>query len=111
MNLVVVQGLVREEPLASSLSSGEEALSFELSVRNGDDTIEPVPVVCYGTPVALEVDDEVVIVGRVRKRFYRAGGATQSRTEVVAARVVPARRRTQVNKAIDDAIEQLSARG
>ena len=59
---------------------------------------------------AAEIGREVVVVGRVRKRFYRAGGATQSRTEVVAARVVPARRRSQVNKAIDDAIGQLSAR-
>jgi single-strand DNA-binding protein len=110
MNLVVVQGLVREDPVASALSSGQEALSFELSVRNADDNLEPVPVVCYGASVSLEVDDDVVVVGRVRKRFYRAGGVTQSRTEVVATRIVPARRRAQVNKAIDDAVELLSAR-
>jgi hypothetical protein len=28
-------------------------------------------------------------VGRVRRRFFRTGGATQSRTELVADRVLP----------------------
>ena len=37
----------------------------------------------------------VVVVGRVRRRFFRAGGATASRTEVVADRVVPARQRAR----------------
>ena len=31
------------------------------------------------------------MVGRVRRRFFRAGGVTQSRTEVVADEVVPTR--------------------
>jgi hypothetical protein len=30
-----------------------------------------------------------VVVGRVRRRFFRAGPGTQSRTEVVAENVVP----------------------
>ena len=34
-----------------------------------------------------------VVVGRVRRRFFRAGGVTQSRTEVVADRGRPARPR------------------
>jgi single-strand DNA-binding protein len=111
VNIVVVQGLVRDEPVASSLSSGQQAVSFELAVRNTDDVLEPVPVVSYVTIPALAIDDEVVVVGRVRKRFYRAGGATQSRTEVVATRVVPARRRAQVAKAIDEAVDSLVSPG
>ena len=37
------------------------------------------------------VDENVVVVGRVRRRFFHAGGATQSRTEVVADKVLPVR--------------------
>ena len=38
-----------------------------------------------------DVNERMVVVGRVRRRFYRAGGSTQSRTEVVAEAVVNAR--------------------
>ena len=107
MNLVVVQGLVRDDPVSRALSSGQQAVSFELSVRSPDDTLEPVPVVFFGTPCALSPDDDVVVIGRVRKRFFRAGGATQSRTEVVATRVLPARRRAQIDKALDGVVEVL----
>ena len=45
---------------------------------------------------------DVVVLGSVRRRFFRAGGATQSRTEVVAEKVVAApgpRRRRLVETA------------
>jgi single-strand DNA-binding protein len=105
-----VQGLVREDPVSRALSSGEQAVSFELSVRSPEDILESVPVVVFGTPCSLSPDDDVVVIGRVRKRFFRSGGATQSRTEVVASRVVPARRRAQVDKALDGVVEALSDR-
>ena len=108
MNLVVLQGVVRDDPVARSLSSGQQVVSFELGVRSADETLESVPIVVFDSACAVAPDDEVVVIGRVRKRFFRAGGATQSRTEVVAARVVPARRRAQVTKVLDQAIEVLS---
>ena len=108
MNLVVVQGLVRENPVARSLSSGQQVISFELAVRSSDETLESVPIVLFDAACQVAPDDEVVVIGRVRKRFFRAGGATQSRTEVVATRIVPARRRAQVTKALDQAIQILS---
>jgi len=108
VNLVVVQGVVRDDPVARSLSSGQQVISFELAVRTSDETLESVPVVVFDTACAVGPDDEVVVIGRVRKRFFRAGGATQSRTEVVASRIVPARRRAQVTKALGQAIDVLS---
>jgi single-strand DNA-binding protein len=48
-----------------------------------------------------DVDETVVVVGRVRRRFYRAGGATQSRTEVVADVVVPARHTKRAKAALE----------
>ena len=52
-----------------------------------------------------EAGQAVVVVGHVRRRFFRAGGATQSRTEVVAERVragraSPRRRSRAVESAV-----------
>ena len=44
---------------------------------------------------------DVVVIGTVRRRFFRVGGATQSRTEIVADVVIPARRRRRVETACD----------
>ena len=44
------------------------------------------------------VGTAVVVVGSVRRRFFRVAGATQSRTEVVADRVVAARRAREVRR-------------
>jgi single-strand DNA-binding protein len=50
---------------------------------------------------------EVVVVGTVRRRFFRVGGATQSRTEVVADAVIPARRHKRVSAALREAADRL----
>ena len=51
--------------------------------------------------------NELVVVGTVQRRFFRVGGATQSRTEVVAESVIPARRRKQVDAALDAVLDRL----
>jgi len=48
-----------------------------------------------------------VVVGRVRRRFFRAGERTQSRTEVVADAVVPATQRKRVETVLRKAHESL----
>jgi single-strand DNA-binding protein len=53
------------------------------------------------------VGQELLVTGRVRRRFFRAGGVTQSRTEVVADRVVPTRRRAAVRRAVEAAAERI----
>jgi single-strand DNA-binding protein len=50
---------------------------------------------------------DVLVVGRVRRRFFRAGGVTQSRTEVVASAVVPLRRTAAVRRALRGAVSAL----
>ncbi len=54
--------------------------------------------------VDLDGEAEVVVVGRVRRRWFRSGGATQSRTEVVAEGVVPRRAGKRVAKLVGDAL-------
>ena len=45
--------------------------------------------------------------GSVRRRFFRTGGITQSRTEVVAADIVEAGKRRQVQRVLRLAAEKL----
>jgi single-strand DNA-binding protein len=63
-------------------------------------------VVWFDAPASAgdyDVDEKVVVVGRVRRRFFQAGGTTQSRTEVVAEAVVPARQAKRAQAAVEKA--------
>ena len=53
--------------------------------------------------------DPVVILGTVRTRFFRAGGVTASRTEVVADRAAKPTQRAAVTRLLAQAQEQLVA--
>ena len=112
MNVVVVSGVLSSAPVYRVLKSGEELLSCEVTVRSPQRATETVPVVWPSPPAAassaLEAGLDVVVTGRVRRRFFRTGGTTASRTEVVADTVVLARRRARVAAAIDAAASALS---
>jgi single-strand DNA-binding protein len=107
MNIVVVRGLVSRGPDARALSTGERLVSIELKARRDPDRpAEPVPITWLeGVPVApaLGEGDEVVVVGRVRTRFFRSARGTESRTEVVADRVARTRQRRAVTACLDEA--------
>ena len=88
-------------------------LQLDLTTRDDAGT-HSVPVAWFDPPTSaagLEAGAEVVIVGTVRRRFFRAGGATQSRTEVVADRVVPARRTREVRRTLDQSAQRLATLG
>ena len=79
-----------------------------MTTRSGDVTTS-VPVVVHDREVTVTAGDEVMVAGRVQRRFFRAGGSTQSRTEVVAAELVPARRTrstARVQRAVLDALDR-----
>jgi hypothetical protein len=85
------------------LPSGDRLVGLEVTVAGPEGKAETVPVVWFGAPasaVALDADQEVVVVGRVRRRFFRAGTVTQSRTEVVAEVVLPASQTKRVRTAL-----------
>jgi single-strand DNA-binding protein len=95
VNITVLQGYLTRPPEVRSLPSGDELVTYEVTVpAAGGRQAESVPVVWFAAPpsaAAFEAETDVVVIGRVRRRFFRAGGSTQSRTEVVADQVVPAR--------------------
>ncbi|HUQ62879.1 MAG TPA: single-stranded DNA-binding protein [Acidimicrobiales bacterium] len=93
-NVVALVGRLARPPEFKELPSGDRLVAYEVTVAREGERAEGVPVVWFGAPASAadhDVDDAVVVIGRVRRRFYRAGGATQSRTEVVADNVVAAR--------------------
>lgn len=109
MNVAIVWGRLSSPPRVTELGSGDVLVRYEVTVARDDGPADSVPVTWVGTakqaPAAsLDAGDEVVAVGRVRRRWYRpAAGPTRSATEVVAATVVPASRRAAARRAVDAA--------
>jgi hypothetical protein len=103
MNLVTLQGRLARPAVERVLPSGDRMVGFEVSTDGPDGKVETVPVVWFSAPASaasLDADDRVVVVGRVRRRFFRAGESTQSRTEVVAELVLPVSQAKRVRTAL-----------
>ena len=107
MNVVILRGCLSRPPEDRLLASGDHLVSYELTVARPGARAETVPVAWMEAPVSaadFAVGEEVVVVGWVRRRFFGRGGATQSRTEVSADRVLPARHKKRVRQAVDAAL-------
>ncbi len=110
MNVVALTGRLSRPAEQRILPSGDRLVAIDVSVARENERAEGVPVVWFNAPASaadLDIDDKVVVVGRVRRRFFRAGGATQSRTEVVADAVVPSRQAKRAKAALAAAADQL----
>ena len=115
-NVTVVVGTVHSEPLERALPGGGMVVQFDITTRihtDGRQLKVSVPVAWNDpTPAQLGVvapGEVVVVVGTVRRRFFRVGGVTQSRTEVVAEAVIPPRRRKQLEAALRAAADRVLA--
>ncbi len=109
-NLVVLVGRLARPPEHRELPSGDRLVTYEVTVARPGARAEGVPVVWFEPPASAsdhDVDEVVVVVGRVRRRFFRAGGATQSRTEVVAEAVVPTRLAKRARAALQAACNRV----
>ncbi|HMC42673.1 MAG TPA: single-stranded DNA-binding protein [Acidimicrobiales bacterium] len=107
MNVVALIGHLTRPAEQRVLPSGYRLVGLQVSVARENERTESVPVVWFDAPASaaeLDVNDEVVVVGRVRRRFFQAGGATQSRTEVVADAVIPARHKKRALALVTDAL-------
>jgi single-strand DNA-binding protein len=107
-NVVLLRGRVSSEPRMRELPSGSTIVNLEVTTVL-DETSVSVPVVVEAPTVECVAGDEVVVVGSVRRRFFRAGGATQSRTEVLADKVVRASRTRAAQKLIEGVVALLDA--
>jgi single-strand DNA-binding protein len=107
-NVVLLRGRVSSEPRVRELPSGSAIVNLEVTTLV-DDVSVSVPVVVEAATVECTAGDDVVVVGTVRRRFFRAGGATQSRTEVLADKVVRASRARAVRKLVESVVLVLDA--
>ena len=113
INLVVLHVVLTRPASQLDLPSGTRIAAMEVTVRRQGAPAEPVPVSWTDPPswvTSADTGTEVVVLGRVRRRFFRSGGATQSRTEVVAARVVRASSRAKVAALMAEAVHCLESR-
>jgi len=110
-NLVVLAGHLSRAPEQRELPSGDVLVAYEVTVRREGQPAESVPVTWFGSAreapaPGATAGDAVVVVGRVRRRFFRAGGTTQSRTEVVAESLTSPRGAARVRSSVERALRR-----
>ena len=93
INHAVLRGTLSSDPDIRTLASGTTLASLQLTTRPESGPAMSVPV-SIAEPSAwvtnLVAGDAIIVIGAVRRRFFRAGGATASRVEVEAAEVIRA---------------------
>ena len=112
LKLAVVCGHLSRAPEEVPLASGDVLVRYEVTIPQVDDKADTVPVVAISPPAharQLDAGAEVVVVGRTRRRFWSAAGATRSQVEVLASTVVPARRKVAATRAVDGVLATLEA--
>jgi single-strand DNA-binding protein len=110
LNLAIVRGTVSSPPDARVLPSDTRLVQLQVTTRLTDETLS-MPVSCWNPAAwveALEPGDEIVVIGRVRRRFFRAGGATASRVELEAEVVARAGDRRRVQAVVRRATSALA---
>jgi len=112
VNLAVLCGTLSKAPEPRLLADGRTVWELDVTVRQEGRSAATVPVSWAASPAMADpgrwsAGEEVVVVGSVRRRFYRAGGATVSRTDVLAGGVIPARQRKRVAAILADAVSAL----
>lgn len=107
VNVVVLRGVVTSGPVERELPNGDVVTSLDVATQTVEGRLL-VPVVAVDQTVSVDEGDEVVVLGQVRRRFFRAGSGVQSRTEVVAGKVIRASQVARVRKAVSDAAEAVS---
>jgi hypothetical protein len=78
-NLVVLRGTLAADPRSRELPSGTVVLQFDVTTRDDGGGTQSVPIAWFepapsGVPAAA--GDDIVVIGSVRRRFFRASGAT-----------------------------------
>jgi single-stranded DNA-binding protein len=96
------------------LESGTRLATLAVRCPAGDDRATSVPVTVWDPPAwveSLEPGDVVVVVGKLRRRFYQRPGGVGSRVDVEAESIGRARDRRRLDAALKKAEAALDALG
>jgi single-strand DNA-binding protein len=108
MNIVMLVGRLSSAPRCTELPSGTVRWNLEVSCTVPDGRVLGVPVSWESdVPDTWDTGTEVAVAGVVRRRFFRVGGSTQSRTEVEAASIVEVTKRRSASQAVARAAKAL----
>lgn len=112
LNLVVVTGTLSRPAERRTLpKTGVDLVTLDVTVRAEGRAADTVPVAWFDPPAwatELDVEDPVVVVGRVSRRFFRGARGTESRTEVVAETVVRGSHGKRAAAAVRSALDRLA---
>lgn len=111
LNITIIKGTVASPPERRVLPSDTILVQLQVTTRLGSETLS-LPVTAWDPDEKVEQlapGDEVLVLGRVRRRFFRAGGATASRVEVEADKIIPASQTKRCAKAIANAVASVIA--
>jgi len=112
VNLSVVCGPCSTAPEIRVLESGTRLATLAVRCPTGDERATSVPVTIWDPPAwveTLEPGDAVVVVGRLRRRFYQRPGGLGSRVDVEAEMIGRARERRRLDTALKKALAALDA--
>lgn len=111
MNIVVLQGTLSSEPTERTLKSGLNVLSWDVATETDEGRLtvpvqwdDPSKRVCQ-----FVEGDAVMVFGVVRRRFFRTGGKTEARTEVVGSQVAKLSQSASVSRMFDRVRQKLPA--
>jgi hypothetical protein len=112
VNLSVVCGRCSAVPEIRVLESGSRLASLALRCPADGDRATSVPVTVWDPPAwveSLAPGDAVVVVGRLRRRFYQRAGGVGARVDVEADLIGRARDRRRRAAALEKAEAALDA--
>jgi hypothetical protein len=119
VNLVVLRGVASVPAQHRTLRSGGRLATLSVRVPGppahatdgrGRQHATSVPVAIWDPPAwldAVDVDDPLVVVGHLQRRFYRSEGGTGARVEVVATLIGRGTDRRRVDAAERRALAEL----
>jgi single-strand DNA-binding protein len=113
-NVAIVRGACSSPPELRVLPSDQRLAQLQLTTRV-DGRAMSVPVSVIDPPAWLEeldTGDELVVLGAVRRRFFRAAGTTASRVEIeaeVVCRGRDRRRSRSLRRRIQDVLDSLDS--
>lgn len=108
-SLSLLAGRAMGMPTTRSTLAGDVT---EVDVRSAQFRgTEIVSVSVAGPPemfVGIDEGTELLVIGTTRRRFFRSGGATISRTEIVAAQIIKRSNRRSTSRALAEVSTFLS---